>query len=741
MFARNADFCIFVVEMCLLFPLSFNNLRTCYILRMKRLYSLLFTAVATLSAMAQGSYVPELYGNLLYMDSFESATHDERMGVYSFPASAENFKLTPVATGLNFYANGNGIMDGRNYWFLMTDYDDYYGVEYTQLYRYDMETWKTVGKIPDVDANFSANDFTIDPTTNTVYGICASYTANNELCSMDFVNKKRNKLAAITDSTYMTLAADDAGQMYSITGNGNLVKLDHEANPTYVCSLFDGQQSMADRVQSAAFDYKTGLMYWAAQFWTQPNKKGKLISALYCIDVNKHEMKKIADFPDNAQIVSLYVKQNLVADGAPAAPMGVGKDFAGGSLSGNITFTAPSTTASGTALSGELGYEVTIDNQVLATGKTQPGAKVSAPVTIGKEGTTRFLVSCSNAEGKGKEVAYTTYIGFDDTSVPENVKTEFDDKGNVKLTWDAPDSTLNGGFFDKDALKYDVVCHRLEKPAYTVAENLQSRQFSLTLPADEYVKYSFGVVAVNDTHRSAEAIGSDFAYGPAIDVTESAPYSEDFSTISSFSKYTSLDLNGDKTVRDFSSMGFIFYYGFWGYSTKYDGAAIYYNADSGKKADDWLLTPMLNLKAGEKYNLEFQMWRESNNVTDLANVSFGEGFDPTAYTPLLETFVPDVYAADGEAPTIYKKQFVPAADGKFMIGFHITSDPYKGANVYLDNVKLSVEKATAITNVDADKPSFDVYSMSGVLVRKDATSLSGLPKGVYVAGGKKIIKR
>lgn len=708
---------------------------------MKRLLTLLFAATAVLPTMAQDSYVPELYGNLLYMDNFESEGYDERMGVYSFPASAENFKLTPLATGLNFYANGNGIMDGRNYWFIYSGYDDYYGEEYTQLYRYDMETWQIVKPLPDVDEDFAANDFTIDPTTSTVYGLCTSYTANNDLCTMDFVNCKRNKLAAIKDSTYMTLAADAQGQLYSITQNGNLVKLDHEANPTYVCSLFDGQQSMADRVQSATFDYKTGLMYWAAQFWTKPKQKGTLVSALYCIDVDKKQMTKVVDFPKNAQIVSLYVKQKLEADGAPAEPTEIGKDFAGGSLSGNITFTAPALSTDGASLSGDLDYEVAIDNKVLATGKTQPGAKVSAPVTLDKEGTTRFTVACSNAQGKGKEVAYTTYIGYDDTSVAQNIKTEFDDKGNVKLTWEAPDSTLNGGFFDKEKLKYDVVCHRMDKPTQTVAENLQAREFSLTLPAEEYIKYCFGVVAINDTHRSEEALGTDFAYGPAIDVTEEAPYSEDFSTTASFSKYTALDLNGDKTVRDYSYMGFIFYYGFWGYSTKNDGAAVYYNADSGKKADDWLLTPMLNLKAGEKYNLEFQIWRESENVTDLADVAYGEGYSPAAYTQLLDTFVPDAYNIGDAAPTTYKAQLAPAKDGKYMIGFHIASEPYKGANVYLDNVRLTVDKTTAIKNVDASRATFDIYSASGVLVRRNATSLDGLPKGVYVAGGKKIVRK
>ena len=705
---------------------------------MKRLYSLLLAVAAMLPAAAQEGKVPTLYGNLIWDDTFYDTT-DKRMGVYSFPAKAEGFEMTPLATSINFNATGNGIMDGRNYWFLMTDYWD--GEYYTQLYRYDMETWERVGNPPDVDMDFNAADFAYDQQTKKVYGLCTSYAYNQELCEMDFPNKKRTSLAAIADSTYMTLAADAEGQLYAISKNGNLVMLDHEANPTFVCRLLDGQTTMSDRVQSATFDMETGIMYWVAQLWDKP-KNGKLISGLYAVDVKKREMTKIVDLPYNAQIVALYVKQQVVASGAPAEPTDVGKDFSGGSLSGNITFTAPDKTADGAELKGEINYEVVVDEtNVLAAGKAQPGTKVSAPVALAKEGTTRFVVRCSNAEGTGKEKAYTTYIGFDQTTAPEKVKTEFDADGNVKMTWEKPESTLNGGYCDMDALKYNVVCHRLGEDPQTVATGLTAREYSLTLPAETYVKYCYGVVAVNDTHESEEALGNDFAYGPAISVSEAEPYTEGFDTSDSFRFYTALDLNGDKKISDFSYMGFIFYYGFWGYSTKYDGTAIYYNADSGLTADDWLLTPMLNLKAGNKYNLEFQMWRDSENVTDKAEVAFGEGFDTASYKKVLDTFVPGTYDIEtSTAPAAYKVQLAPEKDGRYMVGFHIVSEPYKGGNVYLDNVKLALDPTSGITAVEGNgKNTFDIYSASGILVRRNASSTDALPKGVYVVNGRKVV--
>lgn len=52
------------------------------------------------------------------------------------------------------------------------------------------------------------------------------------------------------------------------------------------------------------------------------------------------------------------------------------------------------------------------------------------------------------------------------------------------------------------------------------------------------------------------------------------------------------------------------------------------------------------------------------------------------------------------------------------------------------------DSATAITVIegDADGQPFDVYNLSGQRVRHAATSLDGLPRGVYVVNGKKVTK-
>lgn len=49
------------------------------------------------------------------------------------------------------------------------------------------------------------------------------------------------------------------------------------------------------------------------------------------------------------------------------------------------------------------------------------------------------------------------------------------------------------------------------------------------------------------------------------------------------------------------------------------------------------------------------------------------------------------------------------------------------------------DELTHITEIDGEPTHFDVYNMQGVLVRKNATSLEGLRKGIYIVNGKKRI--
>lgn len=56
-----------------------------------------------------------------------------------------------------------------------------------------------------------------------------------------------------------------------------------------------------------------------------------------------------------------------------------------------------------------------------------------------------------------------------------------------------------------------------------------------------------------------------------------------------------------------------------------------------------------------------------------------------------------------------------------------------------DFIGLTFDDTTAINGMSIGDQPFSVYTLSGVLVRSDASSLDGLPKGIYVVGGHKVV--
>lgn len=59
---------------------------------------------------------------------------------------------------------------------------------------------------------------------------------------------------------------------------------------------------------------------------------------------------------------------------------------------------------------------------------------------------------------------------------------------------------------------------------------------------------------------------------------------------------------------------------------------------------------------------------------------------------------------------------------------------------YVNGV-LTVIESTGIANFAVDGNSFDIYNLRGQKVRQDATSLNGLPKGVYIVNGRQVVKK
>jgi len=687
-------------------------------------------ATTTMVAMAQKTYVPKMYGNILNMDGWSSMIDSERpYGVYSFYASPQNFAFENVSgTSMNFYPTGNGIIANGEYNFIVRDIDYYYYDYYYQLYTYDAETWELKQKPRDVSSDFFSMDFTQDPTDGTIYNI--SYKENSSwygdvtytitLNKVDFANAKLTRIAEL-DTLFYGLAADNNGTLYGISQAGNLHKISKaDGSLTLVGSL--GLSEMGDSIEnhlmSASFDPKTNELYFSAYLW---NKNViDFESVLLKIDTNTGKATKVLTYPDKAQVVALYIPEPEAEDGAPARATDLAVNYQGASLSGTVSFTAPTTTYDGSELTGELQYAIIVNGETLATGTTTPGAAVTVPVDVPTNGETKFVVVTSNSVGTSPEAKLTQWIGADVTEAPTNVV--FNLVGtDATITWTAPNATIHGGYFNPDELTYTIV--RLPDNV-TVATGVGGTSFTTTLDPATLDQYSYGVSAVNYGMCSDTTWSNSLVAGPAFEV----PYSNPIATLDDFNQLVVIDANGDKKYSE--SWGYVMEQsGFWNYNSSY-GCAVYY--ESYNQADDWVITPKIHLLAGKAYTLTFEASKEIERYNDCMQIAYGIGYDVANYVELIDSLKPT------KEFEVYTITVTPTEDGDYSFGFHAISPALHG-HMYLKNITVDAVPVSGVTEVESiENSSFDIYTIDGKLIRRNATSLEGLTRGIYIVGNKKV---
>ena len=189
----------------------------------------------TLTAHADDGYVPEVWGNIINMTSWDAmGEYSKPFGVYSFPAKTDGFKFTQLSKkSTNFYATGNGIVTSDGiYHFTVYDFDDYSYSYYTQLYTYNTKTWELKSSPQEVSNSFRAFDLAQDPTDGTVYGFFMT-DEGYKFGTVDYSTNKQNFITK-SDTAFYGLACSNEGQLYAISEGGNLFKIAKDGHQTLV---------------------------------------------------------------------------------------------------------------------------------------------------------------------------------------------------------------------------------------------------------------------------------------------------------------------------------------------------------------------------------------------------------------------------------------------------------------------------------------------------------------------------
>lgn len=82
----------------------------------------------------------------------------------------------------------------------------------------------------------------------------------------------------------------------------------------------------------------------------------------------------------------------------------------------------------------------------------------------------------------------------------------------------------------------------------------------------------------------------------------------------------------------------------------------------------------------------------------------------------------------------------------FNYGFGGDSDGYYDFSIISSSQRAIVgikpkDGSSGIENANLPKEIFDVYTINGIKVRSMVYSLDGLPKGIYIVNGKKVVKK
>lgn len=431
----------------------------------------------------------------------------------------------------------------------------------------------------------------------------------------------------------------------------------------------------------------------------------------------------------------LYLDDVQVLNGPSASAPGLAEDFTvtpapNAALATKITFTAPTKTFSGAALSEITKITVYRDNvEIKSYGATTPGTVLTFDDTEAKQGFNTYKIVCSNSNGDGNPIEVQCWAGLDMPKAPTKpLHTTENDKDAV-ITWVAPVEGVNGGSLDYSKLTYTITRNDNVVVATGISETRFVDTTIDTTTGQKNVFYE--ITAVNEAGTSAKAKTHFLVYGNPY----TGEYHESFKNGAVETRPWVIEV-----VNESMNPGAIPY---WQVVTQGENPVV-----SAQDGDNGLVTCTRNtpwassrilspkLQKGDIKNPVLSFWMYHYYNPDLEN---GWSTDQDIIQP--EVFVDGKYTNLTKEPLLlingngwYKYEILLneyVADKVFQIAFCGTSGT--GYNMHLDNI--------AITNTldnDMRIAEFDLYERLAVGTSRDITVVVR-NQGANPASGYKVV--
>ena len=628
---------------------------------------------------------PEIYGFVI-----SASSYGQGYGLRKIPMhEGEQFVSVPggasYASQVTSGAESDGIFYTNN---LVSRYGEPYCVYYN---AYDMTNNYQTAVNPSQSSDFlyAARDMATDPITGDIYACaiktssCTNYVLARieysiNTATRSFAGFKRDAICDLDNIlTGLFFTAD--GQLWGIdmitdvdednnpyTKSSSLYKIDKN---TGAMTLVGETGALPYYVSSVCCDmYNTGNVYWSI-------KDINNVGSLYTIDLETGAATKMFDYPNNEEVVAMFVPIKPSKE-VPAAPANVKANFPDGGLSGEITFQVPDTLAGGQTATGEVEWTVSTSGTVIGSGVAAYGEEVGCEATVNNAGMYSFSVRLKNESGNSSRVQVEQYVGTGVPATPQPVAAYT--SGKIMVAWEPiTGAEWDRGYVDVDNMTYKVVRY----PDQTVvSEGTKNTSYIEDVPADApFGYYQYGVYAV-----AGDAISSEGKTGSIVVGKITPPYLETFDD-------TSLIGSGDKATTgvypnydlDGSTLGHWYIHGM-------DRAATCSTGFGNE--DSWLMTPAFALEEGKSYTLSFDAYTSfvpnTEDKYSRLEISVGSMQHPSGMT---QSIMPVETITNLKANKAFKVyDFTVPATGTYYFGLHCCT-MNGGAQVYVDN--LSIEES------------------------------------------------
>lgn len=623
---------------------------------------IIFTTIFSISASAPENCM--LYGHMI-----SSTEPTQVLGIYQFSSTVgNNFQsITPAIAEPNCGA----VKIGPRYYVLNKSND---GIsDNYNIYVYDVdEQFLPVATIRS-NANIVRENQLLAYNSHSKLLYAIDYDGySSHLYTMDLNKATRTELCSLGTSKFCTFSTAPNGNLWAIRADGTLCHID----PTTLSLTTVGNTgvSPAMYLQSSTFgNYDSEHLYWA--------EAGETSGTLYCINTRDATSRFIADFPREEEFVSLWPGKIIPIDQAPAAPTQLQAHFNKGATQGEISFIIPDTLYNGQPLNQAVTALLYADGTILSEQTAQPRQQITVPCTLSR-GKHHIVALLRNEQGYSPEAEITTLFVGHDTPKPVTDATakRGTENNEIIITWQAPQTGVNGGNIDPANLKYEVT--RL--PDRTIVSSNATSPFTDHFTAEHPTRVFYDVVAYTDEQtRSLPMSTNKIMVGKPFEV----PYTEDFSNSTNTLAYTIEDTNADDVT--------------WQYQYDYGYMRIW--TDEYTK-DDWLFTPFIHLEENKNYVLSYDV---KSFGTETLSVAMGTD----ARSDAMATTLSENSVVNSDDFQTQKIEFTATQSGPAFFGFHATTTDLANAlALYIDNIQLQAHKGASLETLNTQPDRITIQS-------------------------------